>query len=206
MLQEHSDWQIICEASDGFEAVQKTEELQPDLILLDVGLPNLNGIEAARQICAIAPRSKVLFFSEILCSEVVQEALCIGAHGYVLKSDTAHDLLPAVEAVIEGKRFVSSRFGSCDPAGPQGNDSHDTLFIAGSRSARQIARSMTESQAREAAQERLKKLVEMDVAAILLGYGVERKEARRIAFNAANDAQQSAGMLRMVKFRSPGVK
>lgn len=121
MFQENADWQIICEASDGFEAVQKSKELQPDLILLDVGLPKLNGIEAARQICAIAPRSKILFLSAILYSDVMQEALCIGAQGYVLKSDAAHDLLPAVEAVIEGKRFVCSRFAFSDPIRP-GND------------------------------------------------------------------------------------
>jgi DNA-binding NarL/FixJ family response regulator len=127
MFQEHSDWQIICEASDGFEAVQISKELQPDLILLDVGLPRLNGIEAARQICAIAPRTKILFLSAILYADVMQEALCAGAQGYVLKSDAARDLMPAVEAVIEGKQFVCSRFAFCDPASPQSNNSHRPL-------------------------------------------------------------------------------
>lgn len=127
MLQSRADWQIICEAADGFEAVQKSKELEPDLILLDVGLPRLNGIEAARQICAIAPRSKILFLSAIPYSDVMQEALCVGAQGYVLKSDAAHDLLPAVEAVMEGKRFVCSRFAFCDPAGLQSNDSPGPL-------------------------------------------------------------------------------
>lgn len=127
MFQENSDWQIICEASDGLEAVQKTRELQPDLILLDVGLPRLNGIEAARQICAIAPRPKILFLSAILYSDVMQEALRVGAQGYVLKSDAAHDLLPAVEAVIGGKRFVCSRFAFGDPGRPDSNDSHGSL-------------------------------------------------------------------------------
>ena len=63
LLQEYPDWQIICEASDGLEAVQKSKELQPDLILLDIGLPGMNGIEAARQIREIAPRSKILFLT-----------------------------------------------------------------------------------------------------------------------------------------------
>jgi hypothetical protein len=87
-----------------------------------------------------------------------------------------------------------------------------TTFNAVARSAKQIAHSMTETQAmigaqaQGAAQARLKKLVAMDVAVILLAYGVERDEARRIALNAANEAQQSAGLLRKVKFRSPGVR
>jgi DNA-binding NarL/FixJ family response regulator len=127
LLQDCMDCQVICEASDGFEAVQKTKELQPDLILLDIGLPRLNGIEAARQICAIVPHPKILFLSAILYSDVMQEALCAGAQGYVLKSDAAHDLLPAVEAVIEGKRFVCSRFAFCDPASTESIDSRDPL-------------------------------------------------------------------------------
>jgi len=127
LLQDCADWQIICEASDGFEAVQKTKELQPDLVLLDIGLPNLNGIEAARQIHAIAPYLKILFLSAILDSDVIQEGLCAGAQGYVLKSDAAHDLLPALEAVIAGKQFVCSRFAFHDPNSPRSNDSHSPL-------------------------------------------------------------------------------
>ncbi len=110
MLEEHSDWQIICEASDGVEAVQRSKDLQPDLILLDIGLPKLNGIEAARQICEISPCSKILFLSENHCPEVVCEAFRIGAAGYVVKSDAADDLLIAMEAVIGNKQFVNSRF------------------------------------------------------------------------------------------------
>ena len=118
LLQEYPDWQVICEASDGLEAVRKSKELQPDLILLDIGLPGINGIEAARQIRQFAPLSKILFLSENMCSTVVQEALCSGARGYVAKSDAAHDLLAAVEAVIEDKQFVSSRFAGCNPPHP----------------------------------------------------------------------------------------
>ena len=120
MLQEYPHWQVISEASDGVEAVEKSKELQPDLIVLDIGLPRLNGIEAARQIYEFAPHTKILFLSENLCPELVEEALCVGGRGYVVKSDAGHDLLAAVEAVIADKRFVSSRFGGSSLARPPG--------------------------------------------------------------------------------------
>jgi GAF domain-containing protein len=90
------------------EAVQQARQLQPDLILLDIGLLTLNGIEAARQILEISPGSKILFVSENRSVDIVREALSTGAGGYVVKSDAAGELLPAVNAVLEGKRFVSA--------------------------------------------------------------------------------------------------
>jgi DNA-binding NarL/FixJ family response regulator len=101
------EFQIICEASDGLEAVQKAEELKPDLILLDIGLPKLNGIQAARQIRKLAPSSKILFLSQESSADVVQEALDLGAMGYVVKAYAGSELLAAVEAVCQGRRFVS---------------------------------------------------------------------------------------------------
>lgn len=101
--------QVTCEVLDGPEAVHKAEELKPDLILLDIGLPTLNGIEAARQIRKLAPESKIIFLSQESSAEVVEEALSLGAWGYVLKTRAGSDLLPAVEAVLSGKRFVSSK-------------------------------------------------------------------------------------------------
>jgi DNA-binding NarL/FixJ family response regulator len=100
--------QVISEVSDGLEAVQRAEELQPDLILLDIGLPTLNGIEAARRIREVSPASKILFVSENRDWDIAKEALSTGAGGYVVKSDAASELLPAVKAVLEGKRFVST--------------------------------------------------------------------------------------------------
>jgi len=94
--------------TDGLAAVQKAVELQPDLILLDIGLPTLNGFEAARQIRNLVPESKIIFFSQESSADVVQEALSIGAWGYVVKTRAGTELLAAVEAVISGKRFVSS--------------------------------------------------------------------------------------------------
>jgi len=99
--------QVIGEASDGLEAVQKAQELKPDLILLDVGLPTLNGIEVARQVSKLAPKSKIIFLTQESSADVVQEALSLGAWGYVVKTTAAIDLLAAVDAVQEGSQFVS---------------------------------------------------------------------------------------------------
>ncbi len=99
---------VVGEASDGPEAVQKAAELKPDLILLDIGLPTLNGIEAARQIRKLVPESKIIFLTQETSADLVQEALSLGARGYVVKANVASDLLAAVEAVLAGKQFVSS--------------------------------------------------------------------------------------------------
>ena len=117
MLQDRPQFQIIGEAADGLEAVRKSEELQPCLVLLDIGLPKLNGIEAARRICAIAPACRILFVSENQCPTIAQEALSVGAcaRGYVVKSCAAEELLPALEAVMQDKHFVSSRFATSEP-------------------------------------------------------------------------------------------
>lgn len=101
--------EIIAQVSDGPEAVQKAEQLQPDLIiLLDIGLPTLNGIEAARRIRQVAPTSKILFVSENRSTDIVEEALNTGAFGYVVKSDANSELLPAIKAVLQSKRFISA--------------------------------------------------------------------------------------------------
>jgi DNA-binding NarL/FixJ family response regulator len=98
--------EIICEVSDGLEAVRKAVELKPDLVLLDIGLPELNGIEAARQIRRLVPESKIIFVTQESSDDVVEEALSLGAWGYVVKSRAAIDLLAAVEAVIIDQQFV----------------------------------------------------------------------------------------------------
>jgi len=107
-LGKNQDLQVICEVADGPEAVQKAEELKPNLILLDIGLPTLNGTEAVRQIRKLAPESEIIFVSQQSSPDVVREALHLGARGYVLKKMAARDLLPAVEAVLKGRQFVSS--------------------------------------------------------------------------------------------------
>jgi DNA-binding NarL/FixJ family response regulator len=107
-LRKRPELQITCEVSDGLEAVQKAEELQPDLIVLDIGIPSLNGIEAARRIRKVSPESKILFVSQESSADIVQETLALGALGYVVKVHAGSDLLPAVGAVLQGKRFISA--------------------------------------------------------------------------------------------------
>jgi DNA-binding NarL/FixJ family response regulator len=107
-LRTRPELQIVGEVSDGLEAVHKAEELRPDLIVLDIGLPTLNGIEAARQIRKVAPEYKILFVSQESSADVVQEALALGARGYVVKAYAGSELLAAVEAVLQGRQFVSS--------------------------------------------------------------------------------------------------
>jgi DNA-binding NarL/FixJ family response regulator len=109
--------EIVSEVSNGLEAVQKALELQPALIVLDIGLPGLNGIEAARRIRKLSPKSTILFLSQESSPEIVQEALCLGALGYVIKAHAARDLLFAVEAVLRNEQFVSSTPKAVDTQG-----------------------------------------------------------------------------------------
>src|SRR5262249_51499656 len=108
VLQREPEFQIVGKASDGLMAVEKAKELQPDLILLDIGLPEIHGIEAARRIREAVPKCKILFVSENRVPEIVQEALSTGAGGYVVKSEAARDLTAAARAVLAGKGFVSA--------------------------------------------------------------------------------------------------
>jgi DNA-binding NarL/FixJ family response regulator len=120
------DLQIVGELADGLDAVRKSEELQPDLIVLDLGLPTLNGIEAARRIRELSPKSKILFVSQESSADVVEEALRVGALGYVAKARAGSELLAAVEAVLQGKQYLSS--------GLLGYDCSDTTDKMGPRS------------------------------------------------------------------------
>ena len=108
LFQERPEWQVIAEAADGTEAIQRAEELKPDLILLDIGLPKQNGIEAARRIRRLSSSSKIVFLSQNNDLDIVRAALDTGAQGYVRKTDAKSELVPAVDAVLRGKQFVSS--------------------------------------------------------------------------------------------------
>lgn len=108
---------VICEATNGLEAVKKAEQLRPDIVLLDIALPELNGIQAARNIRNNAPECKLLFVSQHRSPVLVREALSTGAHGYVLKSAVAFELLPALLAVSTNKQFISSELAGYDLTG-----------------------------------------------------------------------------------------
>jgi DNA-binding NarL/FixJ family response regulator len=126
-LQNRSEVQDIRDVSDGSEAVREAQRLQPDLILLDIGLPTLNGIEAARQIRKLSPTSKIIFVTQESSADVVQEALRIGACGYVVKTDAGSELLAAVTAVLRGEQFVGSRFAGHDFTGASNLRSPDAI-------------------------------------------------------------------------------
>jgi DNA-binding NarL/FixJ family response regulator len=120
-------WRVICEASDGLQAVQKAEELTPDLILLDISLPKLSGIEAAIQIRRVAPNSKILFVSTYESWEIAERALGTGANGYVVKTDAAKELIIAVEAIFKGNRYISSKLKRYTSATPDDTRAADCL-------------------------------------------------------------------------------
>jgi DNA-binding NarL/FixJ family response regulator len=107
-LEQRPELRVVCEVSDGLEAVQMAEELKPDLILLDIGLPTLNGIEVARRILVREPESKIIFLSQEISADFVQEAMRLGAWGYVFKTHAELHLLQAIDAVLSGRQFVSS--------------------------------------------------------------------------------------------------
>ena len=107
MLEQKQELRVVSVASNGIEAVEKAKQLKPDLILLDIGLPQLDGIEVARRIGAVAMQSKILFVSENRDPDIIQEALSTGALGYVVKSQATMDLPLAIDFVLAGGIFVS---------------------------------------------------------------------------------------------------
>ena len=128
-LAENPTLRVICEASDGLEAVRRAEEHQPDLIVLDVGLPSLNGIEAARRIRKLSPESKILFVSQESSADVVEEAFHLGALGYVAKINAGIELLAAVEAIRQGRRFVGASLAGSIPAEPDDGQDPERLHL-----------------------------------------------------------------------------
>lgn len=111
IFEQQPRFEVVGEAIDGQDAVQKAEDLKPDLVVLDIGLPKLHGIEAARQIRALSPNSKILFFTTNECPQIVLEAFNVGADGYVIKLDAAGQFLAAVDSVLQGKRYLSRLAG-----------------------------------------------------------------------------------------------
>ena len=109
LLKSHAGWEVCGEAHDGREAVEQGKELKPDIVILDIGMPNLNGLEAARQMLHHNPRTKVLILTITDADQLVRAVLDAGARGFVLKSDATRDLISAVEALQSNKTFFTSR-------------------------------------------------------------------------------------------------
>ena len=111
-LAKNPAFQVVGEASDGLEAIQKNAALHPDVVLLDIGMPRLSGIEAARQILQASSETKIVFWGEHADRELVDAAFQLGAKAYIAKSQAASDLMPALETVLEGMLFVSKVLGA----------------------------------------------------------------------------------------------
>lgn len=109
LLESHPGWQVCGEARDGRETVEMAATLKPDLILLDVGMPNLNGLEATRQILATSPEALILILTMHDTDQVVREVLRAGARGFLLKSDAGRDLIAAVEALQNHRTFFTTK-------------------------------------------------------------------------------------------------
>jgi len=133
LLQQRADFHVIGQASDGLEAVQKAAELNPDLILLDIGLPRLNGLEVARRLRLLTPETRIVILSQESSSDIVREALQLGAMAYVHKVRIHSELPIALEAVLAGKQFVSSNsdgLESTESTAAQGPHQHELLVYS----------------------------------------------------------------------------
>jgi DNA-binding NarL/FixJ family response regulator len=109
LLERRPQLKVVDEASEGLQAIEKARQYKPDLILMDVGLPRLNGIEAARQIRKESPHSRILFLSQDNAPELIAAAMEAGGSGYVSKSEAEADLLDAIDAVLRGGQYFNSR-------------------------------------------------------------------------------------------------
>ncbi len=106
-LTSQAGFKVICEAANGLEGVRNAEELQPDIVVLDISMPIFGGIEAAARIRRVAPKARIVFLSQHKLARIAEAALASGGHAYVVKSAVSTDLIPAIQAAVLGKRFVS---------------------------------------------------------------------------------------------------
>src|SRR6202049_2913166 len=111
LLESHPGWEVCAEAKDGREAVEGACKFKPDVLLLDIGMPNLNGLDAARQILAMMPDARILILTVHDSEQVVREVLAAGARGFLLKSDAGRDLVAAVGGVEHRPKFFHPKRG-----------------------------------------------------------------------------------------------
>jgi DNA-binding NarL/FixJ family response regulator len=132
LLENHVGWEVCGEARDGREAVECASRLKPDVLLLDVGMPNLNGLDAARQILAMTPEARILILTVHDSEQVVREVLAAGARGFLLKSDAGRDLVAAVEALQHRRTFFTPKVAQMMLDGylrPQESDTPDKCVL-----------------------------------------------------------------------------
>src|SRR4030088_1503710 len=109
LLQSHPNWEICAEAKTGREAVAKAEELKPDILVLDISMPDLNGVEAARRVRKVSPNTEILILSMHYSDQLIREIVDAGVRGYIVKSDSDRDLIIAVETLANHKPFFTPR-------------------------------------------------------------------------------------------------
>jgi DNA-binding NarL/FixJ family response regulator len=119
LIESHSEWQVCAEAANGREAVEKASQFKPDVAVLDIGMPLLNGVEATRQIRKLSPQTEILILTMHDSELLIQEVLEAGAHGYILKDDADRNLIAAVDALRRHEPYLSSRVSKSVP--PQGD-------------------------------------------------------------------------------------
>jgi two-component system, NarL family, response regulator NreC len=112
LLSGQPDFEVVCDAADGVQAVKEAERLQPDVVVLDITMPGMGGLEAAPLIRKVAPSAEIVFLSQYDSLQTIQEAFRRGARGYVVKSDAYQDLIPAIRAARKKQRFVNARLAT----------------------------------------------------------------------------------------------
>ena len=130
LLQQRADLLIVGEAADGVEAICQAEALRPDVVMLDVGLPMLNGIEVAGRIRTTVPDAKLVFVTNESSLDVMEQAFSSGAHGYVYKPRARRDVLPVLDAIIRGARFVNGGLERIDRGDSLASHRHDVVFCS----------------------------------------------------------------------------
>jgi DNA-binding NarL/FixJ family response regulator len=125
LLEAETGWEVVAEASDGRDAIEKTKLMKPDVAILDISMPSLNGLEAARQIASSTPQTKVLILTVHDSDPLIQQVLEAGARGYLLKSDAARDLVTAVDALRRNKTFFTPKVAQIVLEGYLGKNPRD---------------------------------------------------------------------------------